>query len=104
MADDSPAIELSLPELRKVTGYPAACARPALVIFEREHPEDRRPRTRAAPRSFTRWRRQPRSRTSSGPPLTPQERSRFALEPIPPSEPATSSNRELSRVPPWWTS
>ena len=44
MADDSPAIELSLPELREVTGYAAACARPALEIFERERPDDRRPR------------------------------------------------------------
>ena len=46
MADDSPAIELSLPELREVTGYPAACARPAPEIFERERPDDRRPRVR----------------------------------------------------------
>ena len=38
MADDSPAIKLSLSELREVTGYAAACARPALEIFERERP------------------------------------------------------------------
>jgi immunity protein 5 of polymorphic toxin system len=44
MADDSPAIELSLSELREVAGYAAACARPALEIFERERPDDRRPR------------------------------------------------------------
>ncbi len=44
MADDSTAIELTLSELREVTGYAAACARPALAIFERERPDDRRPR------------------------------------------------------------
>ena len=44
MADDSTTIELSLPELREVTGYAVACARPALAIFERERPDDRRPR------------------------------------------------------------
>ena len=36
--------ELSLCELREVVGYAAACARPALAIFERERPDDRRPR------------------------------------------------------------
>ncbi|MEU4508129.1 putative immunity protein, partial [Nonomuraea wenchangensis] len=41
---DSTAIELSLSELREVAGYAAACARPALTIFERERPDDRRPR------------------------------------------------------------
>jgi hypothetical protein len=44
MADDSTTIELSQSELREVAGYAVACARPALVIFERERPEDRRPR------------------------------------------------------------
>ena len=41
MADDS---ELSRSELREVAGYAVACARPALAIFERERPDDRRPR------------------------------------------------------------
>jgi hypothetical protein len=44
VADDAPKIELSLAELRAVTGYAVACARPALAIFERERPDDRRPR------------------------------------------------------------
>jgi hypothetical protein len=44
MADDSTTIELSRSELREVTGYAVACARPALAIFERERPDDRRPR------------------------------------------------------------
>ncbi|GAA4069863.1 putative immunity protein [Actinomadura miaoliensis] len=44
MADDSTAIELSKSELREVTGYAVACARPALAIFERDRPDDRRPR------------------------------------------------------------
>jgi hypothetical protein len=44
MADDSSTIELSLPELRAVTGYAVACAQPALAIFERERPDDPRPR------------------------------------------------------------
>jgi hypothetical protein len=44
MADDSTTIELSQSEHREVAGYAVACARPALVIFERERPEDRRPR------------------------------------------------------------
>jgi hypothetical protein len=44
MADDSTTIELSRSELREVAGYAAACARPALAIFERERPDDRRPR------------------------------------------------------------
>lgn len=38
MADDSTRIELSR------SGYAAAYARPALAIFERERPDDRRPR------------------------------------------------------------
>jgi Imm-5 like putative immunity protein len=44
MADDSTTIELSLSELRGVASYAVACARPALAIFERERPDDRRPR------------------------------------------------------------
>jgi Imm-5 like putative immunity protein len=44
VADDSTAIELSHSELREVAGYAAACARLALAIFERERPDDRRPR------------------------------------------------------------
>ena len=44
MPDDAATIELSLRELREVAGYAAACARPALAIFERERPGDRRPR------------------------------------------------------------
>ncbi len=42
--DRSPTLELSMTELREVTGYAVACAEPALAIFERERPEDRRPR------------------------------------------------------------
>jgi hypothetical protein len=44
MADDSTTIELSRSELHEVAGYAVACARPALAIFERERPDDRRPR------------------------------------------------------------
>lgn len=44
MADDPATIELDRSELREVTGYAAACARPALPIFENERPDDRRPR------------------------------------------------------------
>jgi hypothetical protein len=44
MAGDSTTIKLSWSELREVAGYAVACARPALVIFERERPDDRRPR------------------------------------------------------------
>src|SRR5262249_29996012 len=44
MADDSATIELSRSELREVASYAVACARPALAIFERERPDDRRPR------------------------------------------------------------
>jgi hypothetical protein len=40
---DSP-IELSLTELREVARFAAACARPALAIFERERRGDLRPR------------------------------------------------------------
>jgi hypothetical protein len=44
MAADSPTIELSKSELREVTAYAVACARPALAIFEQERPDDQRPR------------------------------------------------------------
>lgn len=44
MADGSATIDLSLSELREITGYAVACARPALAIFERDRPDDRRPR------------------------------------------------------------
>lgn len=44
MAGEPTTIELSKAELREVTGYAAACARPALAIFERECPGDERPR------------------------------------------------------------
>ncbi|GAB3473915.1 putative immunity protein [Amycolatopsis cihanbeyliensis] len=44
MADGSTTIELSRSELREVAGYAVACALPALAIFERERPDDRRPR------------------------------------------------------------
>ncbi len=44
MADDSTMIELSRSELREVARYAVACAQPALAIFERERPDDRRPR------------------------------------------------------------
>lgn len=42
--DDSTTIELSRDELRAVAGYAVTCARSALAIFERETPEDGRPR------------------------------------------------------------
>lgn len=45
MKDDNLTIELTLAELRTVTGYAAACAREALEIFETERPGDLRPRT-----------------------------------------------------------
>ena len=38
------AVELSLTELRAVAGFAAACARQALAVFERELPDDHRPR------------------------------------------------------------
>lgn len=44
MADPSVTIELSRPELREVAGFAVACARPALAIFERDRPDDPRPR------------------------------------------------------------
>src|SRR5215217_4776983 len=48
MADDSTTIGLSRSELQEVAGYAVACARPALVIFEREYADDRRPRAAIA--------------------------------------------------------
>jgi hypothetical protein len=44
VADEGLTIELSLAELREVAGCAAACAEPALAIFERVRPDDRRPR------------------------------------------------------------
>ena len=44
MADEDLNIELSMAELREVAGYAAACAEPALAIFERHRPDDPRPR------------------------------------------------------------
>lgn len=44
MTDEPPIVELSQSELRAVAGYAAACARPALAIFERGRSDDRRPR------------------------------------------------------------
>lgn len=38
------AIELSMDELREITGYAAACARRVLPLFERALPADPRPR------------------------------------------------------------
>lgn len=35
--------ELTINELRAIAGYAVACAEPALVIFERDRPEDSRP-------------------------------------------------------------
>ncbi|WP_459547353.1 putative immunity protein [Nocardia sp. X0981] len=37
-------IELTTAELREITGYAVACAEPALAIFEKERPDDPRPR------------------------------------------------------------
>ncbi|GGV16723.1 hypothetical protein GCM10010182_42050 [Actinomadura cremea] len=45
MADVSTTIELSRSELREVARFAAACARPALAVFERARPGDGRPRT-----------------------------------------------------------
>ena len=44
MTTDSTAIALTQAELRAVARYAVACARPAMVIFERDRPDDRRPR------------------------------------------------------------
>ncbi|MBP6878080.1 MAG: hypothetical protein KBC34_08660 [Phenylobacterium sp.] len=48
MADVLRSIDLSDRELREVTRYAAACARPALAIFEHARPRDERPRTAIA--------------------------------------------------------
>lgn len=48
MTADATTIELSLSELREVARYAAACARPALAIFEQERPDDPRPRAAIA--------------------------------------------------------
>ncbi|WP_426752553.1 putative immunity protein [Myxococcus sp. Y35] len=37
-------LDLGMHELRAVAGYAAACARTALALFERERPDDERPR------------------------------------------------------------
>lgn len=44
MTDGSDAIDLSLDELRQVTGWAVTCARPALMIFERIRSDDPRAR------------------------------------------------------------
>ncbi len=44
MADGSAAFALTLDELRELTGYAVACARPAPAVLERERPDDQRPR------------------------------------------------------------
>jgi len=44
VTDESSTVELSRSELREVAGYAVVYARPALAIFERERPDDRRPR------------------------------------------------------------
>jgi hypothetical protein len=44
VADDLNTIQLTDTELREVARYAAACARPALAIFETERAEDKRPR------------------------------------------------------------
>ncbi|MBF6335490.1 exonuclease SbcC [Nocardia abscessus] len=41
---ENPTIDLSMAELREVTAYALACAEPVLVIFERDRPDDPRPR------------------------------------------------------------
>ncbi|MEV7229857.1 MULTISPECIES: putative immunity protein [Polymorphospora] len=44
VADENLRIELTMAELREITSYAVACAQPAMAIFERERPDDRRPR------------------------------------------------------------
>lgn len=44
MTDGPTKFELSRTELRAIAGYAAACARPALAIFESERLDDPRPR------------------------------------------------------------
>ncbi|GAA0529637.1 putative immunity protein [Saccharopolyspora thermophila] len=43
-ADEDLTIALSVAQLREVTRFAVACAAPAVVIFERARPDDRRPR------------------------------------------------------------
>ncbi|MFC5288702.1 putative immunity protein [Actinokineospora guangxiensis] len=51
---EAQTVDLSMDELREITRYAAACAEPALVLFERVRPDDPRPRTAfAATREFT---------------------------------------------------
>lgn len=38
-----PDFELTTPELQAVAGYALACAEPALIIFDKQHPQDPRP-------------------------------------------------------------
>ncbi|MFE6857352.1 putative immunity protein [Nocardia sp. NPDC057668] len=45
---DSTTFELTLPELREVTAFAAACASPALPLFEQFFPDDDRPRAALA--------------------------------------------------------
>ena len=35
--------ELTMDELRAIAGYAVACAEPALVLFQKARPDDRRP-------------------------------------------------------------
>jgi hypothetical protein len=44
VAEENLMVELSMAELREITGYAVACAEPALAIFERDCPDDPRPR------------------------------------------------------------
>ena len=44
MASETNKIDLSMPDLRAVTGYAAASAQQVLEIFESVHPADSRPR------------------------------------------------------------
>jgi len=112
-ADDSGTVELNLTELREVTRYAAACARPAVAIFERDRPDDQRPRTAieaaqafadGAPRtkalrSSTPWPKRPRSNTSLDRPLTPHEHSKSPPRTIPPSAPTTKQQAHNSNPP-----
>ena len=43
MRTDAGDIELTMDELRAVAGYAVACAEPALVIFDKDRPDDPRP-------------------------------------------------------------
>ncbi|SHG27068.1 putative immunity protein [Geodermatophilus nigrescens] len=44
MSQDAPEVALTRAELRAVAGFAAACAGPALARFERDRPDDPRPR------------------------------------------------------------